>query len=144
MTSDQLFIPGDPVPKERPRARLRNGKVQIYTPDATAHWESLVGVHLKRAFGQPKHAGRLCVDLTFFLPRPKSLPARVEFPETSRKDVDNLAKAVLDAMQLAGYIENDNRVTDLCARKRFAGPDGPGVLVVVDTLPNTHCARSLP
>lgn len=144
MIADELFIPGDPVPKERPRARLRNGKIQIYTPDATATWEAVVGVHLKRAFGQPQHSGRLCMDLTFYLPRPKSLPKHIEFPETSRKDVDNLAKTILDAMQVAGYIGNDNRVTDLCIRKRFAGPKGPGVHVVVDTLPNTHCQPSLP
>lgn len=76
---------------------------------------------------------RVVMFLRFNLQKPKSYPSTVTMPVHSRKDVDNLAKAVLDALQVprkeddtgAGVLANDNIVTDLLTCKRYADADHP-------------------
>lgn len=51
---------------------------------------------------------------------------------TTRPDVDNLAKLLLDAMVSAGWLTDDTRVIELVAAKRYAGDDEtPGVELTV-------------
>ena len=44
-------------------------------------------------------------------------PVRVEIhaypPDHRRRDVDNIGKAILDALEFAGVLEDDNQVSDL-------------------------------
>jgi len=44
-------------------------------------------------------------------------PVRVEIhaypPDRRRRDVDNIGKAILDALEFAGVLEDDNQVADL-------------------------------
>ena len=55
MSSDDcslmFFVPGDPQPKERPRARFdrRTNRVQVFTPSATRAYETSVGLYCRRA-----------------------------------------------------------------------------------------------
>jgi len=51
-------------------------------------------------------------------------------PRTTRPDLDNVAKLLLDAMTKAGYWNDDNQVYDLRLTK-FNGPL-PGVSVIVE------------
>lgn len=130
-------IEGTPKPKARPRT-VRNPKtgfVQTYTPATTVNWEqtvvwqakqALAGLAIDHDLGSLPFAGRIVADVRINVERPKSLPKSVLFPLKSRPgDVDNLAKSVLDALQLAGVIEDDKTVTDLFAYKRFADQDHP-------------------
>jgi Holliday junction resolvase RusA-like endonuclease len=136
----RLFIPGRPVPKGRPRGRAvtpKGGKtfVHFYTDDATVSWEDQVA---KAALAELTRIsltgdedlvlpfqGRCLVQLRFNFERPKSTPKSVQYPVKSRTDVDNLAKAVLDALQNARLIINDNIVTDLTVCKRYADEGHP-------------------
>jgi len=139
-----MFIPGKPVPKGRPRGRVvqRPGKkafVQFYTDSSTVQWESTVAQVLRQQaarLGLPlPFVGRCLVHLRFNLEKPKSTPKSVMFPVKSRTDVDNLAKAVLDGMQNAQILINDNIVTDLTVTKRYADDDHPlGVEVEITAL----------
>jgi Holliday junction resolvase RusA-like endonuclease len=130
-------VTGTPKPKARPRT-VRNAKtgfVHTYTPETTVNWEQTVVWQVKQALAQVQmdsdisclpFAGRIVADVRINVERPKSLPKSVEFPMKSRPgDVDNLAKSVLDALQLAGIIEDDKTVTDLSAYKRFANSEHP-------------------
>jgi Holliday junction resolvase RusA-like endonuclease len=109
--------------------------VHTYTPETTVNWEQTVVWQVKQALAQVQmdsdisclpFAGRIVADVRINVERPKSLPKSVEFPMKSRPgDVDNLAKSVLDALQLAGIIEDDKTVTDLSAYKRFANSEHP-------------------
>lgn len=147
----RLFIPGKPVPKGRPRARAVSPKaggkpwVQVYTDAATATWEDLVAMHAKAQILRIPRSddgditlpfdSRILATIRFNLERPKSLPRHVEFPMRSRSDIDNLVKSVLDGLQKARIIENDNIVTDLVAQKRFVDASHPlGVEVDLTTL----------
>lgn len=70
------------------------------------------------------------VDVTVFLPRPKSAPKRVVLPDKGL-DVDKLARSILDS--IAGVlIRDDARVTTLVARKRFATDRPTGAVIVVE------------
>lgn len=128
------------MPKGRPRTATRAGKngkpfATIYTDEKTASWEDKVGWWSRQELGAAMALGqvdfpldgRLVVGLDFFFDKPRSVPKRVEYPQRTRTDVDNLAKAILDALQGAGIIKNDNAVTDLLVRKRWSSdlhPEG--------------------
>lgn len=75
------------------------------------------------------------MNLRFNLPKPVSAPKKVLYPYMSKSDVDNLAKAVMDGLQNARIITNDNRVTDLSIQKRFVSEGHPmGVEIDITTL----------
>lgn len=63
---------------------------------------------------------------------PAGMPVTVEIelrpPDRRRRDIDNLAKAVLDALVRVGAIEDDSLVASLSIRRLDGGP--PGVRVV--------------
>ncbi len=147
----QLFVSGKPVPKGRPRGRAVTPKgggkpwIQFYTDEGTVTWEAWVA---HRVVEQVTHlevlgdsdlrlpfAGRVLVSLRFNFERPKSTPKSVLYPVKNRTDVDNLAKAVLDALQNARVLVNDNIVTDLTVIKRYADDAHPeGVEIDITAL----------
>jgi len=51
-------------------------------------------------------------------------------PDKRKRDLDNLAKLVLDSLQYAGIIPNDNQVKLLHMEMREAVPDTEGWIVV--------------
>lgn len=132
---------GEPIPKGRPRTKVVTPKggrpfAQIYTDEQTRDWEERVVRYvqdqLRRLAAQDDgqelalpFRGRVLVSLRFNLAKPKSYSASVTMPVTSRSDVDNLAKAVLDALQNAQVLANDNIVTDLVTCKRYADEEHP-------------------
>jgi len=77
----QFTVDGPPVPKGRPRL---NG-VNIYTPKPTAAFERTVR-QIARNSGIQQMRGGVCVALAFYL------------KDLVRRDLDNLEKAVLDAL----------------------------------------------
>lgn len=63
------------------------------------------------------------------------------FPKSKRRDdADNLAKLVMDAMQRAGYWEDDGQVVDLHITKRYGVE--PGTEVWVWSLPECTSAKA--
>lgn len=132
-------IPGPPVAKGRPRVAVRGDVARAYTPPRTAAYEARVAAACP---AEPPPDGPLRVDLLLLLPRPASRPVDVSrevwagrgrAPRcTARDDVDNLAKAILDGMQLRGWLDNDGRIAELRAvRLMAAGGEATRVEVVV-------------
>lgn len=136
----RLFIPGKPVPKGRPRGRAvqkagAKAWVQFYSDENTVTWEQWVAgqvtqqlIRLSVADGSKAampFEGRTLISLRFNFVKPKSTPSSVLYPVKSRTDVDNLAKAILDALQNAQVLVNDNIVTDLTAIKRYVSDGHP-------------------
>ena len=84
---------------------------------------------------QPLEEG-VMVSMEFYLPRPKRLMRKKDPVEvmvhTSKPDVDNLAKAILDCMTQAGWWRDDCQVFASVVRKWYHRKDGvPGATITV-------------
>jgi len=122
-----------PVAKGRPRATSINGKARVYTPKKTAHFEAIVAETAEAHIGKLME-GPIEVSLSFYLPRPKRLQRKKDsslaIVHTSKPDVDNLAKSVLDGLQ--AFMGDDAQVYRLTASKYYAGKGvGPYVDVAL-------------
>ena len=62
------------------------------------------------------------VYMDFYLPKPKR--PRYDVPAV-KPDVDKLARSILDALEAAGILTNDSRVTHLKAIKHYASDVTP-------------------
>lgn len=91
-THCSFFVEGKPVPKGRPRFNTRTGRA--YTPASTVEWETTVAWHARIAMGSKgRLIGAVTVSLNFYGANPLA-------------DVDNLAKACLDAMNEIVYADD--------------------------------------
>lgn len=130
---------GEALPQPRPRAALIRPRdplkrpfVQVYDPADAKAWKSAVAAQVieSRDLSMP-WAGPLALSLVFYFLRPKSLPKRVT-RHAKRPDVDNLAKAVLDALRSIAY-QDDGQITKLEVEKRYG--EKPGVSIALRRLP---------
>ena len=124
-----LIVYGDPVPQPRARITTRGSFAHAYTPKKHpihAYRASIakeVPAHLEDL--QDCFSGPLCVELVFHFARPASQLKKDGTPKASaplypRPDVDNLAKAVLDALTDAGAWGDDSQVVSLGVRKKWS------------------------
>lgn len=138
MRKIEFFVPGAPIGKERPRAARRGAGVVMFTPEKTAGYEALVAAtasNAMRAEAAPLLTGPLEAALEMRIPIPASWSrahkaaalAGAELP-TSKPDIDNVAKAILDACNGVVF-RDDAQVVMLVATKAFS--DEPGVRVVI-------------
>ena len=139
----EFFVPGTPVGKGRPRAARRGTGVVMFTPEKTAGYEALVAAaasNAMRAEAGPLFTGPLEAALEMRIPIPASWSkahkaaalAGIELP-TSKPDIDNVAKAILDACNGVVF-RDDAQVVMLVATKAFS--DEPGVRVVIREVQN--------
>ena len=124
-----------PVGKARPRFDSRHGVT--YTPTTTRNYEGQISLLARKALGtRPKLKGELTVTLSFCYAAPKSwtkkqieaLDAAGVLPKTTKPDVDNLIKAVLDALNGVVY-EDDAAVVRVYATKWWSTVDSVEISV---------------
>lgn len=127
MTDIKMTLHMAPVAKGRPKFSNRGGFVRAYTPAKTRKAESDIRAQaLPHApmFPLGKYA---YVVLTFFMPIPKSMLKR-ELPQaldenmvhTKKPDLDNLEKAVLDALNEV-FWRDDSIICSVTKRKFYSG-----------------------
>lgn len=127
------FFPGIPEPQKRPRVFQSRGRTLAWSPKSK--WRtSVFAAALPKRPGTP-YEFPLAVVLRFVMPVPKSDQSR-NGPHTVKPDLDNLSKAVLDALKDAGWFVDDSRIAVLELSKVYAmtGQE-PGCRVTVDRLP---------
>lgn len=136
----QFFIAGTVIGKGRPRAgRGPSGHVRLYTPEKTASWENLVGWTAAQAMaGRALLEGPLKCLLSIEVGVPaswsmkKSTAALLgQVRPTTKPDLDNSAKAILDAMNGVVF-KDDVQVVMLVVSKCYSAK--PGVWVTVEQL----------
>lgn len=127
-----LRVFGVPVPQGRPRAFVaRSGHASVYERRQDKDWKAVVKAQVIAAVMDRRELpwpGALTLDLTFYLPRPVSLPKRIVLP-MRRPDCDNLAKAIKDCLKGLVY-RDDAQVVDLGVHKRYDAR--PGVYLVAE------------
>lgn len=118
-------VAGEPVPQPRPRVSTRGGFARAYVPKdhaVHAYRQSLAAA--ARAAGLAETGELLNVVIDAVFARPKShlrkSGVRPDAPRLPRPDVDNLAKAVLDALQ--DVMGDDTHVARLVVEKSY-GPE---------------------
>lgn len=134
MISVQFTVPGEPKGKGRPRF-LKTGRT--YTPPATIQYEKHIAARaLESMRGQPVNTP-CSVSIVAY----KGVPASwskarrqralqgLEVP--GKPDLDNVAKAVLDALNGVVYAD-DVQVTRLKVKKMFS--ESPRLEVVIEEL----------
>ena len=115
-------VPGDPVPQPRPRVSTRGGFARAYVPSTHpvhAYRQAVAACAVQA--GLTKTAEPLSVIIDAVFARPKShlrkSGLRPDAPRLPRPDVDNIAKAVLDALQ--DVIGDDTNVSRLVVEKTY-------------------------
>jgi len=139
MSVVEFSFSGTPVAKGRPRATVRGGAQRfatMFTDPKTRAYESAVKKLARVVMGdRPPFEGALSVSLRFRFEPPKSLSKRAraallsgEAAYTGTKDVDNLAKAVLDGMNTVAFVD-DVQIVRLFVTKVAAAKAGVDVRV---------------
>ena len=134
MRVEEVFFPIVPVAKGRPRL-TRYG--QAYTPKKTKDYEKAIAEHFK-SLDISKFEGPIQIKLVFQMPIPKSFTKKQNelikkgFLKYDKKpDLDNLAKAVLDALNGLAY-EDDSKITGLFLVKRYSNFPGTTMTIRED------------
>jgi len=115
-------VPGEPVPQPRPRVSTRGGFARAYVPSTHpvhAYRAAIAEEAAKAGLEQTGEPVEVIVDAVFA--RPKSHMTRKGVkptaPQLPRPDVDNVAKAILDALQ--DVMGDDTNVRRLVVEKSY-------------------------
>lgn len=131
-----FFIPGNPVPKGRPRFARVGKFVKTYSPIKTKSYEEIVAQHGRIAMGDRKPLdGALVVSIEFMMPIPKATPKKLRaaflagcIGHTKKPDLDNLQKGIFDGLNGICWVD-DSQIDEITAKKRYSAE--PGVLVKI-------------
>jgi Holliday junction resolvase RusA-like endonuclease len=121
-----FVVPGAPYGKGRPRASSRGGFVRLYTPAATMAYEAEIArlAEIARA-DWPVMATPMSLRVIAHHPIPVSWSKKKQQAALAgdvipgKPDLDNVAKAVLDALNGVIY-DDDKQVIKLVAEKRYS------------------------
>jgi len=127
-------VPGEPVPKSRPKFARRGNFVHVYTPKKTLDYEKLVANCYEAASRERYSDGDLSVekntpvhmDLLVYHEIPKSWPqwlrrlaATENLPCLTRPDLENVLKAFMDGLNSVAY-PDDAQVYSFFCRKTYS------------------------
>lgn len=123
-----LSVQGRPVPKSRPRF-TRSG--HTYTPPRTKEYEAKVKDEWMYRHGIVASDRPLKVCVMYYYSMPKSwskAKKREAVHYTSRPDIDNLNKAVFDALNGVAYLD-DAQIVQVNAVKWYGAEDKTEVII---------------
>ena len=130
-------VHADPKGKGRPRfSRDRFGRVHTRTPDATVDFEDRIRAAYLEQGGAARQrpaipAGvpiRMQVEIFFAPPKGTTKKKALEMcagriRPTKRPDIDNVLKAVADALNGLAYVD-DAQIVEMTASKRYDAVEG--------------------
>jgi Holliday junction resolvase RusA-like endonuclease len=129
-----IFVPGDPVGKERPRHDPRHPERRPHTPEKTKTYEEKVKWCFLQAHGEMIDGPvRLRVVAYFGIPSSASKKRQALMRDgkilpTKKPDEDNILKVVQDALSGLAYKDDAYVVTGCCTKKY----GDPGVFVEIE------------
>ena len=129
-------VVGIPKPQARPRTfyGVKGGKGFVRTFSPKTSWFDIVYSETLKIKNTLKNrlVGALELNLTFCMPIPKSISKKKRehlHYVTKKPDVDNLAKAVMDAINQVGIWEDDSQVSRLVVGKIYS--DEPRCIISI-------------
>lgn len=128
-----FFVRGEPKGQPRPRAFAFQGRARIYNPASAEGWKSQVAEAARAHVPAKPIEDPLSLRLRFFFPRPKNhyrsgkhageLKPGASLWMVHKPDLDNLAKAVMDALKVLGFFGDDAQIVVLEVSKEYAEAD---------------------
>ena len=137
----RLEIRGAPIAQPRPRVVTIAGRARAISATSkhpVKDWKKRIMVAVESQFKGEPLQGPLRLKCSFLMPRPKRLyrkkDAEGEVWSSSRPDLDNLIKAVKDALN--GIVwHDDSQVASLTVEKHYhSKTGGPGAVVEIECL----------
>jgi Holliday junction resolvase RusA-like endonuclease len=130
-----FVVYGIPVPQARAGRQhyldaVGDPHSKAFDPSKSKDWKNTVGWQVRSEYHGKPHLGPVVMDCYFYLPRPKRLPKKYQF-HTRKPDLDNLLKAVKDALKGIIY-KDDSQVFDGRTRKLYGYP--PRVVIALQLL----------
>lgn len=123
------------LPRPQKRARVfagKDGKIHAIDPQVSKDWKGSVALQALAAKPEAPTDKALSLSVIFLMPRPRSSPKkRPPILHTKRPDLDNLVKAILDAIR-GIYYRDDAQITEQYCRKMYH--DIPGVVVKLEEI----------
>lgn len=135
----EIIVMGEPVAQGRPRFSRICGHVTARDPEKSKSYKTLVRSEAQRIYEMDKAFapidGPCCMTLTIGRSVPKSwskkkqaMAIKGEIRPTSKPDLDNYIKGILDAINTV-IVKDDSRVVGINAIKRYQS--SPGVDIVI-------------
>lgn len=132
----ELKIYGEPKAQPRPKATRIGNHIRVYNPKTARGWKGLI----EREFKKFKiiFTDIVKVSVTYYIKRPKSLMRKKDdyhpIAHGKKPDLDNLNKAVLDALTKAEIWKDDSQVQSMSATKLYASKenDDMGVFIRIE------------
>ena len=131
-------------PRQRHFARVIKGKAvgRSYDPGTADNWKDAVSFAAKPSRPASPLSVPVRLSIAFLFPRPARLnrksdpPGRV--PHTAKPDIDNAAKAVMDALTQIGFWTDDALVSGARISKAYAAKgEAAGAEIEIETLDAT-------
>ena len=114
----ERFVSGTPKAQPRPRMTA-NG--HVYNPDSAKAWKEKIEAAFiacrKETITEP-----VCLEVCFYLPMPNDIKKSADgcARHARKPDLDNLLKAVMDALTSAGVWKDDSLVFKIEAQKWYS------------------------
>jgi len=128
-----LEIAGNPLALKRPRFYRKGEHMGVY--DSQKVEKEQIIWQLRAQFRNEPFAFPMMIDLTFFMPIPKSTSKAKKrqmvcgsIHHIKKPDIDNLQKFILDCMNNIVY-KDDAQIVELNSKKLYA--ENPGTLIVI-------------
>ena len=131
----KIFIPGEPIAQPRVKVSTKGGFARAYTErDHPIHaYKQAIRLAYVNAGGEVLE-GPVSIRVVCLFDRPKShSKKRRQYtePKTTKPDLDNVGKAILDALNEIAY-NDDGQVFMLTVEKWYVGPyDAIGTMIEV-------------
>jgi Holliday junction resolvase RusA-like endonuclease len=131
----RIFIPGEPIAQPRVKVSTKGGFARAYTErDHPIHaYKQAIRLRYVNSGGEVLE-GPVSIRIVCWFDRPKSHSKKRRQqpePKTTKPDLDNLAKAILDSLNEIAYTD-DGQVYRLTVEKWYVGPyDSAGTMIEV-------------
>lgn len=142
----RLVIPGIPIAQPRVKATRRGKHVRVYNPTKSSSGKSNGIAEFKLAIrlaasqivaGDP-YSGALRVDAEFVFPRPTNMVWKTKpmprVRKTTKPDVDNLKKAVLDALNGVVWCDDSQVCEEFNQKWIAAGDEEPHTVITISAV----------